>query len=99
MAKSSEEAFAELLNRKAAEAFAPTIAAFQAQLHGYEHALIAIIAALDRTGALPIAEARSAIDAMAARITDDALNGPSRQVLQRLSEALLRHEAGPILRH
>lgn len=90
---------AAMLNRELAKALVPTVAAFQAQLLGYENAIVAIIAALDRTGALPTAEAKSAIDAMAAKIADNALNAPQRQVLRRLSDALARAQASPTTQH
>jgi hypothetical protein len=64
MAQSSEEALAETqLMRRFAE--------LQARLIGYEIAITAIIGALDRTGALPLAAAKSAIDAAAAGLASE----------------------------
>ena len=45
----------------------------QARMIGYEIAITAILGALDRSGALPLAAAKSAIDAAAAGLASEPL--------------------------
>lgn len=84
------EAFFARLNEQLAKAAQETMVDVQARLLGYENALIAIIVALDRTGALPIAVAKTALDGMAAGIAEGPLNKPQKEILQRLSKSLDR---------
>ena len=60
----------------------------QARLIGYEIAITAIIGALDRNGALPLASAKSAIDAAAAGLASETLNTEPLAVLHQLSARL-----------
>jgi hypothetical protein len=98
MAKGSEEAFVAMLNREINRAMQAPVVEIHARLLGYEMALAAIIAALDKTGALPIAGARSAIDAAETAVAEDAPNAPIRSVLRQLS-ARLAPPAPPPARH
>jgi hypothetical protein len=58
MATADLSAFFAAINKQMTEQSAAFAAELFARLLGYENALIAIIAALDRSGALPIAEAK-----------------------------------------
>lgn len=78
-----------MLNREVARAMQAPIADLHARLLGHETAIAALIAALAKTGALPIAEAKQAIDAAAAATADDAPNRPTREVLGRLAKRLV----------
>ena len=68
--------------------------ALQVQLLAHENALVALIVALDRSGALPIAAAKAALDAMAGTLPEGPTNEPQREVFRRLSAHLAR-EAAP----
>jgi hypothetical protein len=83
MAQIPEEALVEArLMRRFAE--------LRARLIGYEIALTAIIGALDRSGALPLAAAKSAIDAAAAGLASEPLiiSTEPLAVLRQLSARL-----------
>jgi hypothetical protein len=74
----------------AAEFAVEFAAEVQAHLLAYENAIVALIVALDKTGVLPIAAAKEAIDAVAGELIDSPPNEPQRQVFRRLSERLRR---------
>jgi hypothetical protein len=82
MAQIPEEALMEArLMRRFAE--------LQARLIGYEIAITAIIGALDRSGALPLTAAKSAIDAAAAGLASEPLlSTEPLAVLRQLSARL-----------
>src|SRR5262245_54928752 len=84
MAQSREEA---LLDREAARV-TRRFAELNVRLIGYEIALTAIIGALDRSGALSIASAKSALDAAVAGIPATSQNSEALAVLRQLSARL-----------
>jgi hypothetical protein len=82
MAQSPEEAAVEAR-------FMRRFAELQARLIGYEIAITAIIGALDRSGALPLAAAKPAIDAAAIGLASEPLiSTEPRAVLRQLSARL-----------
>ena len=84
MAQSPEEA---MIEREAAHS-ARRFTELTARLIGYEIALAAIIGALDQSSALPVASAKSAIDAAIAGIPATSQNAEARAVLRQLSGRL-----------
>jgi hypothetical protein len=85
MPQSPEEAMIEREAARSERRFAE----LGARLIGYEIALAAIIGALDQSGALPVATARSAIDAAIAGIPATSKNAAeARAVLRQLSGRL-----------
>ena len=84
MAQSREETF---LDRELAQ-ITRRLAGLNARLIGYEIALAAIIGALDRTGALPVASAKSAIDEAIGAIPATAQTSDVLAVLRQLSGRL-----------
>ena len=88
MADSPEEALKEALDLEVTRSLR-RFAELQARLIGYEIAITAIIGALDRSGALPLAAAKSAIDAAADVIAEEHLtNTAPLTVLRQLSARL-----------
>jgi hypothetical protein len=88
-----EDALTEALNLEIVRS-QRRFADLQARLIGYEIAITAIIGALDKSGALPLAAAKSAIDAAADTIAAQHLKstGPLT-VLRQLSGRLEPSEA------
>lgn len=84
MAQDREETF---LDRELAQ-MTRRLAGVNARLIGYEIALAAIIGALDRTGALPVASAKSAIDEAIAAIPATSQTSDALAVLRQLSGRL-----------
>ena len=93
MADSPEDALKEELNLEVARSLR-RFAELQARLIGYEIAITAIIGALDRSGALPLAAAKSALDAAADAIAAEHLTSTEPlTVLRQLSARLEPSEA------
>ena len=88
MAETTEQAFKELLDREVTRLMREC-ADLQSKLIGYEIAITAILGALDRTGALPLRSAKSAIEDAIAGLADEVLisAGPLK-VLHQLSARL-----------
>lgn len=99
MAERSEQEFLATLARQTLNIINAPIRELRAQLGGYELALVAIIAALDKSGALPIAAAQQALDAAAADVAATPETLPTRTVLRDLSAHLDRLTTPPDRRH
>ena len=84
MAQSREEAF---LDRELAR-ITRRFADLNARLIGYEIALAAVIGALDTSGVLPVASAKSAIDKAIAAIPATSQTSDALAVLRQLSARL-----------
>ena len=95
MAQSPEEAMIEREAARSTRRFAE----LTVRLIGYEIAVAAIIGALDQSGALPVAAAKSAIDAAIAGIPTTSQNAEARAVLRQLSGRLFpasSEQASPV---
>ena len=98
MTQNSDEAFGEALGREASRSVR-RYAELQARLIGYEIAITALIGALDRSGALPLASAKSALDAAAAEVGSTSHISEPGVVLRQISERLQPPElAAPDIR-
>src|SRR5215207_6328559 len=87
MTHDTEEALGETLRREISRSLRRHTE-LQARLIGYEIAITAILGALDRTGALPLALAKSAIDAAVTEIAAASPNSEPVAVLRQLSDRL-----------
>jgi hypothetical protein len=87
MQQDHKEALDEALRREIARSLR-RYAELQARLIGYEIAITALIGALDRAGALPLAAAKTALDAAAVEIGASSHASEPVAVLRQLSERL-----------
>jgi hypothetical protein len=87
MMDNPEEALGEALRREISRSLRRHTE-LQSRLIGYEIAVTAILGALDRTGALPLSSAKSAIDAAATEIAAASPSSEALTVLRQLSDRL-----------